>query len=122
MWFADVPPITRISVDQYLGHDDESWLAIFVTEDEFSRHFVGTEWEDDSWPTRQWLIPAVIANSFPRCEIPLAEVLRLRIANTSTEHHRFYTANVLRECIHGETDGPIQDKWLTALMEAEAAE
>jgi hypothetical protein len=121
VWFADVPPITAISVDQFLGHRDEAWIAISVTEEEFHKHFRGNEWQDPSWPTRQWLIAAEAANNFPRCEIPLVEVLRMRIANDSTEHHRFITADILRECILSEMnpEEPIQARWLAALDEVE---
>jgi hypothetical protein len=88
VWLADVPPITAISVDQFLGHEDEAWIAVRVTEAQFEAHFRGNEWQDSGWPTRQWLLPAAVVNQFPRWEIPLVDVLKLRIAERSTAHHR----------------------------------
>jgi hypothetical protein len=118
VWFADVPPITAISVDQWLGHKDEAWIAIFITETDFGRIFQGNEWQDESWPTRQWLIPANCANQFERSEVPLEQVLRLRIVNNTTEHHAYYTADILREQITQEMGGAVQGRWLAALDEA----
>jgi hypothetical protein len=118
VWFADVPPITAISVDQFMGYEDEAWIAVFVTEEDYNQHFVGNEWQDTSWPTRQWLISETAANSFVRCEVPLSEVLRLRIANVSTQHHRYYTAKVLQRQIQNEMSGDTQARWLAALNAA----
>jgi hypothetical protein len=121
VWLADVPPITAISVDQFLGHEDEAWIAIRVSSSQFNAYFRGNEWQDESWPTGQWLLPAAVVNQFPRHEVPLVDVLRIRLTDNSTEHHRFYTAEVLHEQILSEMSGAIQTKWLTALEQAQEA-
>jgi hypothetical protein len=118
VWLADVPPITVISVDQFLGHADEAWIAVQVSASGFNTHFRGNEWQDQSWPTRQWLVPAAVVNRFPRHEVPLVDVLRIRLTDNSTEHHRFQTAEHLREQILSEMSGAIQTKWLAALEQA----
>ena len=48
-------------------------------------------------------------------EIPLVEVLAMRLANNTTEHHRFYTVDVLRQQIATEMSGAIQARWNAAL-------
>jgi hypothetical protein len=115
VWLADVPPITAISVDQVLCHQDEAWIEVTATEAFYQRHMIGNEWRDSSWPTRQWLVPACEVNKLIRREVPLVEVLKLRLANKSTEHHAFYTAEVMRRQIANEMDGDIQARWNAAL-------
>ena len=114
VWFADVPPITAISVDQFMAHVDEAWIAVFITEDDYWQYFRGNEWQDESWPTRQWLIPAAHANQFPRSEVALAQILRQRIDDT-------LTAEVLSELIETDlSDDGIKACWRTALTAATA--
>jgi hypothetical protein len=118
VWLADVPPITAISVDQYFGHSDEAWIEVMATEEFYWQHMRGNEWQEESWPLRQWLIPAVAVNTLPRREIPLVEVLAMRIANDTTEHHRFYTADILREQIETELVDGVRERWRAALETA----
>lgn len=118
VWFSEAPPITAISVDQFLGHEDEAWIVIRVSREQFDAHFVGNEWQEESWPLRQWLVPAAVVNQFPRAEVPLVDVLRMRLTDTSTKHHRYYTPDVMRRQIHTEMRGEIQAKWLAALKQA----
>ena len=86
-----------------------------ATEAFYQRHMIGNEWRDSGWPTRQWLVPACEVNKLIRREVPLVEVLKLRLANKSTEHHAFYTAEVMRRQIANEMDGDIQARWNAAL-------
>ena len=112
VWFADVPPITAICVDQFLGHTDEAWVCIRITPEDFDRCFVGNEWQDTSWPTRQWLIPAAEANKFPRFEMPLEKVLARRIDDN-------LTVEEMSDMIETEmTDETIKDRWRAALIAA----
>jgi hypothetical protein len=112
VWFADVPPITAVGVDQYIGHSDEAWIALLITPEDFERCFKGNEWQDASWPTRQWLIPAADANQFPRFELSLEEVLRFRINDT-------LTTEGLSELIESDlTDESIKARWCAALETA----
>jgi hypothetical protein len=120
VWLADVPPITAISVDQFLGHADEAWIKVLATEEFYERQLRGNEWQDPSWPTRQWLVPAQAVNQLFMQEVPLAEVLALRLANNSSAHHAFYTAAVLRQQIASEMSGAIQARWNAALDAAVA--
>jgi hypothetical protein len=115
VWLADVPPITAISVDQFLCHHDEAWIEVLATEEFSERHIRGNEWHDPSWPTRQWCVPAQAVNRLVRREISLVEVLAMRLANNTTEHHRFYTAEVLRKQIATEMSGEVQARWNAAL-------
>ena len=84
----------------------------------FDDHFIGNQWWHSDWPTLQWRLRAAVVNQFARQEVSLVDVLRLRIAERSTEHHRRYSAAVLRVMIEEEMSGAIRDKWLAALAEA----
>ena len=44
--------------------------------------------------------------------------LRLRIANSTSEHHAYCTAEVLDRLIRTEMKGDVQRRWQTALNEA----
>jgi hypothetical protein len=115
VWLADVPPITVISVDQYAGRKDEAWIEVMATEEFYRQHMLGNEWQDESWPTRQWLVPAEFVNQLRMREVPLVEVLTLRLLNQSTEHHRYYTPAVMRRQIATEMSGEVQARWNAAL-------
>lgn len=115
VWLADVPPITAISVDQFLAHKDEAWIEVLATEEFYERHMRGNEWQDASWPTRQWLIKAQEVNKLFMREVPLPQVLAMRITNKSTEHHAYYTADMIRRAIKSEMSGAIQERWNAAL-------
>jgi hypothetical protein len=73
VWLADVPPITAISVDQFLGHADEAWIEVLATEEFYWRHLRGNEWQDASWPTRQWLVSAQAVNQLSMQEVSLVD-------------------------------------------------
>ena len=110
VWFADKPPITAIAIDQFMGRTDEAWISIFITPEDFDRCFKGNEWQDASWPTRQWCIPAVEANKFPRQEVPLRDVLAMRIGDD-------LTIEDLNGLIESEiSDDAIKARWLGALQ------
>lgn len=118
VWLANVPPITVISVDQYMGHEDEAWIELLVDDAFYADHMRGHEWQDASWPTRQWLIQAADVNKLPRREIALVDVLRLRIADCTTEHNAQLTAVLIEETIRSEMGGETAERWLSALNEA----
>jgi hypothetical protein len=79
---------------------------------------LGNEWNDASWPLRQWLVTADAANALARREVGLVEVLRMRLADNTTEHCAYYRAEVLAQLIREEISGDVQRKWLAALDEA----
>jgi hypothetical protein len=102
-----------------MGRSDEAWIGIWVTPEDYERCFVGNEWQDESWPTRQWLIPAAEANRFPRREVPLEEVLYCRIHGTpearSVGGGGTITAEEMSHLIDTEMDDPIKARWRAAL-------
>jgi hypothetical protein len=115
VWLADVPPITVLSVDQWTGHADEGWIEVIATAEFYYQHMLGNEWNDASWPTRQWPVSDIGVNALVRREVDLVEVLRMRLANGTTEHHTYYTADVLNNLIRSEMGGDVQRRWQAAL-------
>jgi hypothetical protein len=97
---------------------DEAWIRIKITQEDFDRCFLDNEWEDFTWPTRQWLIPASEANQFPRDEMSLLDVLAHRLATEHCDHptNLHLTADFIRKMIETEmTDATIKARWLDAL-------
>jgi hypothetical protein len=119
VWLASAPPITAVSIDQFMGHTDEAWIAVDVPWPDFDREFRPNEWEDESWPTRQWLVPTSVVNRFPRREVPLVEVLRIRLDPACPLH---VPAADFEEVIRTEMKGQIQARWRAALREARKEE
>jgi hypothetical protein len=120
VWFADVPPIGAISVDckDYMEHTDtdEAWIRINITPQDFDRLVGGNEWEVPGWPTRQWLLPASVANKLPRDEMSLTEVLAYRMATDFDRIGLHLRDGFLREQIETEmTDEAIKARWFDAL-------
>lgn len=48
VWLADVPPITVLAVDQWMGHVDEGWIEVIATPEFYHQHIIGNEWADET--------------------------------------------------------------------------
>ena len=95
-----------------MDHKDEAWVAIEVDLAQYDACFRGNEHPHPSLPTRQWLLPAAVVNEFPRWEVPLVEVLKLRL-DRSCPYHCSYVK--LKRLIKSGTWGATRERWLTAL-------
>jgi hypothetical protein len=125
VWFADFPHIGAISIDamkQYRDHadTDEAWIRIKVTPEEFDYWFRTRERYDFTWGARQWLMEAVLVNTFPRSEMALADVLKMRLIPDLDGSGLDPTVEFMRAMIGQElTDPTIKARWNEALSTVE---
>jgi hypothetical protein len=116
IWLADVPPL---SIVEPMNPKAEAWIAVDVTQEEYDAHFASREYPSKTWPARQWLLPAAVANQFPRRKVPLVEVLKLRLDRSCP--YRVSHADLETLIRTGMRSPLVQKRWLTALHEARRA-
>jgi hypothetical protein len=77
IWLSDLPAITFVGLESWMGHHEDRWIAIDVKEGDLPQD---PGLIDSAWPFGQCFVRAGWINQFPMREISFEEVCRIRAA------------------------------------------